>query len=299
MLEGWEPPAATRRPRETDAELVARRGRAPRRREPAGSEPRPVPVLDGDRRADVCIVGGGFTGLWTAMRIKERAPETDVAIVEADICGGGASGRNGGFAMTLVAHFQTLSEPCGSAEALRLARARARRWRRSGRSATARDRRRLPHGGWLWTATNAAQLGRGRDGGGPAPRERAVRSGHRPRSPQRTGSPVHIAGVFEPTSATVQPALLARGLLRVARERGVSIHEGRRWWRSNARRRRSSARRWSLTADRVVLARTPGRPGPRAAPAFVSSRANRDQRAGAGGCRDRLERRRSASRTRA
>ena len=45
--------------------------------------------LAGDLRTDVCIVGGGFTGLWTALRIKALEPATDVTILEADICGGG------------------------------------------------------------------------------------------------------------------------------------------------------------------------------------------------------------------
>ncbi|WJI48266.1 FAD-binding oxidoreductase [Mesorhizobium sp. C120A] len=42
------------------------------------------------------IVGGGYTGLWTALRILELAPQTRVVILEADLCGSGASGRNGG-----------------------------------------------------------------------------------------------------------------------------------------------------------------------------------------------------------
>ena len=52
--------------------------------------------LSGAQRADVAIIGGGYVGLWTALRIKEQVPSCDVAIVEQDICGGGASGRNGG-----------------------------------------------------------------------------------------------------------------------------------------------------------------------------------------------------------
>ena len=44
---------------------------------------------------DVTIVGGGYTGLWTAINLKEQEPAMKVAIVEKDICGGGASGRNG------------------------------------------------------------------------------------------------------------------------------------------------------------------------------------------------------------
>ena len=65
-----------------------------------GAEIAAAAPLAGDARADVCIVGGGFTGLWTALRLKEFEPAIDVAIVEGDICGGGASGRNGGFVMT-------------------------------------------------------------------------------------------------------------------------------------------------------------------------------------------------------
>jgi glycine/D-amino acid oxidase-like deaminating enzyme len=45
----------------------------------------------------VCIVGGGFAGLWTAVRLTERDPSLRIALVEQDIVGGGASGRNGGF----------------------------------------------------------------------------------------------------------------------------------------------------------------------------------------------------------
>src|SRR3989441_10744906 len=58
------------------------------------------PRLEGEERADVCIVGGGYTGLWTAIRLKEHDPALGVVIVEADVCGGGASGRNGGFLLS-------------------------------------------------------------------------------------------------------------------------------------------------------------------------------------------------------
>src|ERR1700736_2274046 len=59
-----------------------------------------TPSLSGDTRADVAIIGGGYVGLWTALRIKELNPASDVAILERDICGGGASGRNGGFVLS-------------------------------------------------------------------------------------------------------------------------------------------------------------------------------------------------------
>ncbi|MCA3795894.1 MAG: FAD-dependent oxidoreductase, partial [Burkholderia sp.] len=54
-----------------------------------------APALQGATQADVCIVGGGFTGLWTAIQAKQQNPALDIAILEADLCGAGASGRNG------------------------------------------------------------------------------------------------------------------------------------------------------------------------------------------------------------
>src|SRR5690554_1103060 len=58
----------------------------------------PAQPLDSIIRCDICIVGGGFTGLWTAIRLLEQDPVLSVCIVEADLCGTGASGRNSGAA---------------------------------------------------------------------------------------------------------------------------------------------------------------------------------------------------------
>ena len=52
--------------------------------------------LDSNLNTDICIIGGGFTGLWTALKIKKKSPRTDIVIIEKDLCGSGASGRNGG-----------------------------------------------------------------------------------------------------------------------------------------------------------------------------------------------------------
>jgi len=57
----------------------------------------PTPPLHADTTADVLILGGGYTGMWTAWFLKERDAGIDVVLLEADICGGGPSGRNGGF----------------------------------------------------------------------------------------------------------------------------------------------------------------------------------------------------------
>ena len=57
----------------------------------------PCPPLSGATTADVCVIGGGFAGLWTAYELSERAPELGVVLLEADICGAGGSGANGAF----------------------------------------------------------------------------------------------------------------------------------------------------------------------------------------------------------
>jgi putative aminophosphonate oxidoreductase len=195
----------------------------------AGFEP--APLLEGNERADVCIVGGGYTGLWTALHLKELDPLTDVAVVEADICGGGASGRNGGFVLSWWAKFESLVKLCGIDEAIRLGRASADAVAAIGQfcGANGLDAHLRPDG-WIWAAVNPAQMGSWR----PV-MEALERAGVTPHpfrelsaeeTAARTGSPIHIGGVFEASAATVQPALLAFGLRRMAMERGVRIHEG-------------------------------------------------------------------------
>jgi glycine/D-amino acid oxidase-like deaminating enzyme len=121
---------------------------------------RPRAALEGRVRADVCVVGGGYTGLWTGLRIKELDPSLTVAVVEAGVCGWGASGRNGGFAMTLWHHFAGLQALCGTDEAVRLARASEDAVAGIGRfCATHRVDADFRPDGWLWAATNEAERG--------------------------------------------------------------------------------------------------------------------------------------------
>ena len=188
----------------------------------------PAQELTGARRADVCIVGGGFTGLWTALEIKRVEPSLDVVVVEADVCGSGASGRNGGFAMTFWHHFIGLERVCGATEAVRLARASDAAVAAIGEFCDEHGiQAQYRRAGWFWTATNQAQVGAWdstiaaieRQGEQPFQRMDAEEVA------ARTGSPRHLAGVFEPGSATVQPALLTRGMLRIARTLGVHVYE--------------------------------------------------------------------------
>ncbi len=68
------------------------------------ARPASLPALTADTTADLVVVGGGYTGLWTALRAKERDPGCDVVLLEAGRCGDQASGRNGGFASASLTH---------------------------------------------------------------------------------------------------------------------------------------------------------------------------------------------------
>lgn len=69
-----------------------------------GSRPEPAAKLTRDISTDLLIIGGGYTGLWGALRAKERDPALDVVLVESRECGWAASGRNGGFCASSLTH---------------------------------------------------------------------------------------------------------------------------------------------------------------------------------------------------
>jgi hypothetical protein len=64
----------------------------------------PEPRLESVVEADLCIVGGGYTGLWAALHALREDPSRSVVVVEAGRCGEGASGRNGGFCEASLTH---------------------------------------------------------------------------------------------------------------------------------------------------------------------------------------------------
>lgn len=185
--------------------------------------------LDGDAACDICIVGGGFCGLWTAIRLKEHDPSLSIIVLEKDVCGAGASGRNGGFMLSWWAKLLTLMKVCGAAEGLRLAWASSEAVDEIGRFCETNGIDcQLRKSGWLWAATNSAQVGAWAGTIEVAERYQAYpfQQWTTDEVAARSGSDRHIAGVFESAAASVQPAMLARGLARVARQMGVRICEG-------------------------------------------------------------------------
>lgn len=187
-----------------------------------------APALQGAQQSDVAIVGGGFTGLWTALQLKQQNPALDIAIIESDICGAGASGRNGGCLLTWTTKFFTLRRLFGESEAVRLAQASeqavthiAEFCRKHRIDAEFRQ------DGTLYTATTKAQMGVL----DPVLQEldkhgiNSYRSLSTAEVQRRSGSMRNLAGVFSPQAATVHPGKLVRGLRRVALEMGIRIYE--------------------------------------------------------------------------
>jgi glycine/D-amino acid oxidase-like deaminating enzyme len=185
----------------------------------------PAPPLAGVADVDVAIVGGGYTGLWTALALAARDPELRIVLLEAGVCGTGPSGRNGGFLHGYWSRLGLLRERLGDEAALRLARAA------EGSLAAVRalgDEVGLVEGGFLKASAAPAQdasvdatvaaaqaLGVGEEAVRLSPDEVAA----------RCASPVFRGGVFIRHGATVQPALLVRALRRRVEAAGVAIHE--------------------------------------------------------------------------
>jgi glycine/D-amino acid oxidase-like deaminating enzyme len=189
----------------------------------------PAPRLDGDQTADVAIIGAGFTGLWSAIQLKEADPAIDVIVVERDIAGYGASGRNGGFAMTMIGrNVHDLVRKVGvtRAKATHLAMRQALRDIESFCAAEGIDAD-LTHPGVLTVSNGPEQDVRIRQ-------DMAAAQGlglddFRPLTGQECQNLVRSdrlrMGHFERDSLLVDPAALTWGLRRAAERRGVRIAE--------------------------------------------------------------------------
>jgi glycine/D-amino acid oxidase-like deaminating enzyme len=196
--------------------------------EEAGT-PRPAVPLSGDRHADVVVVGGGFTGLWAAWHLKRLEPEARVVLLEADGCGRGPSGRNGGFCNAMWFSLASMRERWGDEPALAVARAAQAAVDGieafcEGEDVDAWFRR----GGQLQVSTAAAHDGAWRPALA-ACRELGASEAMRELSPpevgERCASPAFRAGAISPAGATVQPARLALGLRERLLARGVEMYE--------------------------------------------------------------------------
>jgi len=187
------------------------------------------PALPGPTSVDVCVVGAGYTGLWTAYYLARAAPELRVVVVEQRFAGYGASGRNGGWLVNSitggrdryvrthgasVAHDLQVALNDTVDEVLQVAAA-------EGFDAG------VARGGELTVATNDAQWARMQ--GAVAAEQRWGDTGVVLLDADSTRARVAVPGLrgaaWQPHAARVQPARLVAGLARAAEARGVEIYE--------------------------------------------------------------------------
>jgi glycine/D-amino acid oxidase-like deaminating enzyme len=226
----------------------------------AGGETPEASCLATDLDVDVAIVGGGYTGLWTALALSERDARVRVAVLEAEIVGWGPSGRNGGFVGGYYGGLDQLRRLFGTDGALAVARAGARIVPAIRDFSEQRGEDLwLRESGYLRVSCAPTQ-----DAGIDAVVDAARSLGIdedvvQPLSPaevqDRCRSPRFRHGVLVRDTATVQPARLARALRRAVLDKGVPLYERTRVLQMTAGSPNTlETTGGRIRADQVVLA---------------------------------------------
>jgi glycine/D-amino acid oxidase-like deaminating enzyme len=187
--------------------------------------------LDGDTSVDVAIVGGGLTGLWTAYYVNRRNPGLRIAVLEAEVAGFGASGRNGGWCSALYpVSISTLAAEAGREAAIAQYAAMRDTVDEVVRVAAAEGiDADIAHGGTVTLARSDAQWQRAREEVDEA-REFGLGLDllDADAARARLAATDVRGGTYTPDCAAIQPAKLVRGLADVVENAGVRIYEGTR-----------------------------------------------------------------------
>ena len=190
------------------------------------------PSLPGDLDVDVAIVGGGYTGLWTARSLAVADPSLRVAVLEREVAGYGASGRNGGWCSALFAASEAkLAALHGPDAARRMRLAMQETVDEVGRAA-AEDGIdcHFDKGGTIVAARDDAQVARAQ-GEVAAARaagvtEEDLRWLDADEAKERMGAIRVLGATYTPHCAAIHPARLVRGLAAAVERRGVNLYEG-------------------------------------------------------------------------
>ena len=199
--------------------------------ETAGDDWTPRPALPGDTDVDVAVVGAGLTGLWTAHYLAEADPSLRIAVLEAEVAGYGASGRNGGWCSALFpASLAKLTRLADREAALAQHRTMRGTVDEVARAAAAEGiDAHVVKGGTISLARNQAQLRRARaeveDARAWGRDETDVRLLDRAEARRILDGSGTLGGTFTPDCAVVHPGRLVRGLASAVERRGVRIHE--------------------------------------------------------------------------
>lgn len=183
--------------------------------------------LMADVTCDLAVIGGGFTGLWTALQARARWPDARIVVLEAARCGDAASGRNGGFCAPSISHGVSNAVARWPTEAETLVRLGRRNldelqadladmgidaeFERDGKLNLAATP-------WQVAGLRAMQASYARFGIDCQFLEGDALWA-------RFNSPAYAAGLFEPNYALVNPAKLVAGLRSACLDRGIAVHE--------------------------------------------------------------------------
>jgi glycine/D-amino acid oxidase-like deaminating enzyme len=198
--------------------------------ETCGDDLTPRPPLGGTAEVDVAILGAGYSGLWTAYYLLKREPSLRVAVVEREIAGFGASGRNGGWC---TCGFPTsagrLTERYGREAAIAVQRAMFDAVDEVGRVAEAEGIE------IDWTKGGELLVARGSEQMPVLEHEHALYTGlglgdhvtllDKEQANERVRISGVVGGLFMPDTATIHPGKLARGLTRLVERMGAAIYE--------------------------------------------------------------------------
>ena len=187
-----------------------------------------VNELNLNLNCDICIIGGGYTGLWTAIKIKEKKPHLNIVLVEKDLCGSGASGRNGGCMIPQSTKFQGIRDVVGVDDAKKMVLSTEAAVKNikdfcseNKINAEIRD------DGILYGATNIFHKG-AFEGLIRDLNEHNINSWERlskEKVQDITKSKKFVDGYFSPIGGSLQPAVLVRGLKKIAENNGIKIFE--------------------------------------------------------------------------
>lgn len=184
-------------------------------------------ALASDLSCDLAIVGGGFTGLWSALKAKEQQPDAHIVLLEAGRCGQDASGRTGGFCAPSISHgvSNALARHPGEVETLiRLGRQNLAEYERDlenhGIDAGFQLSGKLNVAATPWQVQGLETMARNYERFGI---DCELLSGSA--LSKKLDSPAYVAGLFEPNYALIHPAKTVRELRRVCLAKGVEIFE--------------------------------------------------------------------------
>lgn len=196
-----------------------------------GEDLAPRPALEGDTDVDVAIVGAGYTGLWTAYYLAQADPSLRIAIVEKEIAGFGASGRNGGWCSALfAAKRKKIAKKSGRDAAVAMQRAMFDTIDEVGNVAGSESiDAHFEKGGTLVAATTPAQFERVKDSVADELAWGFTEDDFRWLGESEARGLIDVAGclgaAYTPHCARIHPARLARGLAHAAERLGVRIYE--------------------------------------------------------------------------